>query len=701
MSYSPVAAGRVVLSRELSDFLMDLLGAHQRFTMYPEGHPLLEPAVRNVLRRLEVLFIERETISLGVAPNQLLISGIPTDPNHVVLRDLASRLHESNIGAVKFYEGVTAAEMVAFLRVLSARRAAEEAPGHDEPPTQWPHIRLFPLNYDHLALIDEERDPDAEADAGDSWAARLWLTLARTALGDGLSEEEAVKADPVALARAIELRPPDPDHDERILQSLTEFTDAFRGRGRAEALALQRQLSRMVGALKGATRERLLSMGGDLARQKRFLFDVSQVMSADVVLSLVEAAASAQGRSISPTLLRLFGKLASHAQKGPAALRTRADLVFRQRIKQMIEGWNLDESPGVSPEYALTLERASGSQQRIDDPVFVYGTEPERLIRMSLELGVLEAGTRRAVDLMVERGQVAALLDLLEDLRSDDPVGADLRRMAFSPFTVNRLLNSEPVDWDVLVRLVHVTGDSVVGILLDALAAAKDRKVRAKLLDIVGGMGPAIGPEVAARIPGAPWFVQRNLLKLLGALPEVPGGFSIDDCLAHPDPRVRHEGLKILLRDPGKREEALHRAISAPDLPTVRLGVQAALEGGCPPGVVPALVTRIGSSDVDPSLRAAAVRALAPVEDPRALACLLKLTLIRSPIPFFRRLTQKSPEMLAALNGIAAHWMYAPEAQAVLALAAKHKDFEIRKAGIPHAQPTGHEARPALPRVIM
>jgi hypothetical protein len=57
--------------------------------------------------------------------------------------------------------------------------------------------------------------------------------------------------------------------------------------------------------------------------------------------------------------------------------------------------------------------------------------------------------------------------------------------------------------------------------------------------------------------------------------------------------------------------------------------------------------------------------------------------------------------MLAAMNGLAAHWMYAPEAQLVLRLAAKHKDFEIRKAGIPHAQPTPQEARPALPRVIM
>ena len=695
MSPSPVAAGRLLLSRELSEFLMDLLGAHQRYQMYPEGHPLLDPAVRNVLRRLDAIFLERDSIALGVSPNQLLIGGVPTDPNHPILRDLASRLHRSNIGALRFHRGITQPELVGLLRLLSTElQPGAEAP-HDEPRGQWPNIRLFPLNYDYLSLLDEEREADADPRHQEGWAGRLWLSLARAALGDTMPDQEAEATEPEAIAEALESKPVDAARDQRILQSMTDFLEAFRGRGRAEALELQRQLARMVGALKGATRERLLRMGGDFDRQRRFLFDITEVMSADVVLSLVEAASAASGKTVSPTLLKLFAKLAHHATEGPAPLRAKADLVFRQRVRQLIEGWSIEEAPGESPTY----ENLPAAAPRSDDPMAVYAPEPERVIRLSIALGVVEVGTRRALDRMVADGKIAALLDLLDAVPEADQVGGDLRKLAYSRHTVSLVLSADPIDYDLLARLAPQAGQDAVVLLLDALAAAKDRKVRAKLLDLLGSLGPIIGPEVALRIPGAPWFVQRNLLRLLAGLPSVPEGFSLDQCLAHPDPRVRHEGLKIQLRDPARRLEALRRALNAPDLPTIRLGVQAATEE-CPPDVLPRLLDLVASRDLESGLRASAIRAVAPVEDERVVRLLVRLCLARTAIPFFKRIGPRTPELLASLQGLAAHWTYHPRVAPLLSLALKNRDPEIRKA----AQFSGHTAEPdlkALPKVIM
>lgn len=695
MSPSPVAAGRLLLSRDLSEFLMDFLGAHQRYAMYPDGHPLLDPAVRNVLRRLDSIFLERDSIALGVSPNQLLIAGVPTDPNHPVLRDLASRLHRANIGALRFHRGVASPELVGLLRLLSAElHPGAEAP-HDEPRGQWPNIRLFPLNYDYLSLLEEEREAEADPRQSEGWAGRLWLSLARAALGEILPDQEAESTGPEALAEALEARPVDPERDHRIMQSMGDFLEAFRGRGRSEALELQRQLARMVGALKGATRERLLKMGGDMDKQRRFLFDVTEVMSADVVLSLVEAASQASGKTVSPTLLKLFAKLANHATKGPGPLRAKADLVFRQRVRQLIEGWSLEEAPGDSPVY----ENLPSPTARSDDPLPVYAPEPERIIRLSLDLGVVEVGTRRALDRMIGEEKIAPLLDLLDEVPESNIVGRDLRKLAYSKHTVSLVLSTEPIDYDLLARLAPPTGIDAAILLLDSLAAAKDRKVRAKLLDLIGSLGPIIGPEVAARIPGAPWFVQRNLLRLLAGLPSVPEGFSIDSCLAHPDPRVRHEGLKILLRDPARRLDALRRALLAPDLPTVRLGVQAATEE-CPPDVLPRLLEIVASRDLESGLRASAIRAVAPVEDAHVVALLVKLCLTRTAIPFFKRLGPRTPELLASLQGLAAHWTYHPKVIPVISLAMKNRDPEIRKA----AQFSMHNAEPefkALPKVIM
>jgi hypothetical protein len=692
------AQGRLVLSRELSEFLMDLLGAHQRHQMYPEGHPLLEPAVKNVLRRLEAIFLERDTLAIGVSPNQLLIAGIPTDPNHPVLRDLASRLHRANIGALKFYRGVSQLEVVAFLRVLAAETAPGAEPTHDEPRGQWANIRLFPLSYDYLALLEEEREEEADPRKADGWAGRLWLSLARAALGELAPDAILENAEPETLAEAFEKSPPDVAHDERVIQSLGEFLSAFQGRGRTEALEMQRQLARMVGALKGSTRERLLKMGGDRDRQRRFLFDVTEVMSADVVLSLVEAASAASGKTISPTLLKLFAKLATHAQRGPAPMRAKADLVFRQRVKQLIEGWSLEEAPGESPAY----EDLPHVQQTGDDPVPVYASDPDRIIRMSIELSVVELGTRRAVDRMIETNRIVELLDLVEALPANDLIARDLRKLIYARHTIRKVLSAEHIDYDLLARLAPGTGHDAVVLLLDALAEAKDRKVRAKLLDLVASLGPIIGPEVAARIHGAPWFVQRNLLRLLASLPSVPEGFSLEQCLAHPDPRVRHEGLKILLKDPSRREEALRRTLAAPDPPTLRLGIQSAVED-CPPSAVPRLIELMLMKDLESGLRASAARAIAPVEDEHVVTALIKLCLARSFIPFYRRLAPKSPEMLVALQGLAAHWAYHPKAMPVLAKAARNKDTEVRKATEFQASSMGADAEPrqSVPKVLM
>ena len=97
MSISPSAPDGQVLSRELSEFLLDFLGAQQRFSMYPVGHPLLDPAIDSLAKRLNTLFLERASVSMGVTPTQFVVSGVPTDPDHTMLRELAGKLHRKNV----------------------------------------------------------------------------------------------------------------------------------------------------------------------------------------------------------------------------------------------------------------------------------------------------------------------------------------------------------------------------------------------------------------------------------------------------------------------------------------------------------------------------------------------------------------------------------------------------------------------------
>src|SRR5258708_21849593 len=152
------SAARATLSRELSEFLIELSIALHRHAMYPEGHPSLEPAASGVIRRADLLFVDRPTISLGVARSQLVIEAVATDPNHPVLRELAGRLHRHHLGAVTFARGVQAAELTRVLQTLAAEAERTGQPLGLGPPEKlraWPHVTLHPLTYERLELVDD------------------------------------------------------------------------------------------------------------------------------------------------------------------------------------------------------------------------------------------------------------------------------------------------------------------------------------------------------------------------------------------------------------------------------------------------------------------------------------------------------------------------------------------------------------------
>jgi len=185
-SQPAVAADAGTLSRELSDFLVELSIAMHKTAIYPAGHPLLETAVAGVERKLSGLLRERPTLSIGVARRQLVIEGVATDPNHPLLRELAQRFHRHHLGAVRFSAGVTAAEVGDVLLVVAAsadgaQRGTPVGLGPPEGLAKWQGVKLFALSYAQLQLLEGEEAENSEGSGG-SRGAQLWIGLARAAL---------------------------------------------------------------------------------------------------------------------------------------------------------------------------------------------------------------------------------------------------------------------------------------------------------------------------------------------------------------------------------------------------------------------------------------------------------------------------------------------------------------------------------------
>ena len=199
-------------------------------------------------------------------------------------------------------------------------------------------------------------------------------------------------------------------------------------------------------------------------------------------------------------------------------------------------------------------------------------------------------------------------------------------------------------------------------------------------------MGAEIAPFVIARLDDSRWYVTRNLLALLEELGPPPAGFSAAPYMRHTDARVRWQAVKLQLKRPAERDEALVVGLRDQDPRTLRLalGLAVALQA-CPDAAVPLLVNRATDRTLPGDLRALAVRALGYTRARAALETLLQITAGGRTLFGREKLAAKSPELLVALAALATGWRHDPRARARLAIAASSTDGQILNAADPQA----------------
>jgi hypothetical protein len=685
------APEKAALSRELADFLIELSIALHKHAMYPEGHPSLAPAAAGVTRRAEHLFEERATLALGVARQQLVIEGVATDPKNPLLSELAGRLHRHHLGAVTFHRGLRVPEVVDVLKTLAVEAERTGHPLGLGPPEQlraWDHIRLHPITYERLEL--QEDDPTAVP--GDDKGARerglrgaqLWVGLARAALSaDAAASDDAPPpaTEPSVIAKAIDEHPKSAAYDQVIVGYLLQIADELKHTGGAEAAALRRRTSKLVGALQPGTLRRLIEMGGDNAQRTKFAIDATHGLAVDAVLEIVRAMADASHKTVSDPLVRMLSKLAQYAEQGTAEARPQADEALREQVRGLLQGWTLEDP---NPEaYGKALQRmAAAAPATGARSVWQQGAEPLRIVQTALETGVLGFGAWRAIERLVAEHHVGDLVDLLSVSPTSPDVGPLWTRVT-SPDVVRELAATEPPDFATLDRVLPRLPVDGFEPLLDVLGASESRTTRRGLLDRLTRAPRELGPVIASRLTREiPWYVTRNLLLILDGLPALPDGFRAAAFIAHEDARVRREALKVSLKVPAEREQALLGALRDGDPRMVRVALTAALED-CPPSAWPPITQIVHDQTVASELRVLAIKVLGRVRNVAALTALLEIVDGGKNWLGRPRLAARSLEVLAALMALAAGWRSDRRAAALLGLAAASNDPDIRNAAAP------------------
>ena len=694
MTHSSPGGEGTALSRELADFLIELSIALHKNAIYPPGHPLLSNTVGGVVRRLGALLQERTSLSLGVARHQLVIEGVATDPNHPLLRELAQRLHRHHLGAVRFSRGVGPDEIASVLKTIGGGGGRDEQPlglGPVENLTAWKNVRLYPLTYDQLELLDESDVPPADSDTPRETrggrGAQLWVGLARAALAAesmhaadmALAEQQPkdTSTDPVVVAKAIDDHGKDVAYDQVIVGYLLQIAEELKAKKGTEGAALQKRISKLVGAMQPETLRRLLDMGGDFRQRKRFLLDASQGMAVDAVMEVVIAAAETSKQTISGSLMRLLSKLAVHAENGATEpARTQADGALRDHVQQLIGNWELeDPNPGA---YGSVLEGMSRAA-----PIFITSEEqanpcePERMLKMSIEVGVIGDITTGAVAQLLALGKMGLVLDLLDQAPPGSQVVEPVWRQLMEHHPIRAALEEEKPDLRIVERLTARAQLAAASPLLDALEHGEDRPWVPKVLDLLVSLGPDAAPLAIERLPLVRWSVQRQLLILLGRIGALPEGFALDAYVRHPEARVRREALRLMLLNPATRNAAVMLSLVDADSGIVRSGLAAAQEN-CPPTAIPLIINRVRDETLESQLRVLAIRVLGSTRTEDARRTLLPIALSPKKTMWRSKLATRSPEMMAAVAALATQWPHDDAAAGVANLARKHRDADVR-----------------------
>jgi hypothetical protein len=530
------------------------------------------------------------------------------------------------------------------------------------------------VGYDQLSLHDGEATAGPQRE--DAVITRdSWIELAQLALANE-GARETHDEDPLVIAEAIDRKSGEVAYDRVVLGYLARVAEEVLARkGVAEDQLLQR-VSKLIQALDPGTLRRLLQTGADHAERRRFVLNASQILAADAVMGVVEAAAKVSHQTISDNLLRLLHKLAHHAEQGSPQVRAEAESALRTNIAKLVCDWQLEDPNPAAYDAILEglVGRSSAEHSLINIQV---GSDPEVILKMALELDEVGPAVYAAVEDLIVRGD---LVHVAESLKAASRTNAteQLWNYMATPARLEAELAATPMNPDSVAILVSRIGAAAVDSLLDRLASAEDRSTRAAIMKQLVALGSGISTAAASRLPDAPWYLQRNILVLLGRLGSWPEGFSPQAFAADPDPRIRREAIKLLLESPGHQAEGVLLGLRDPDDGIVALALTSALDS-CPPDAV----LPVRAIAVDPKraseLRVLAARVVSRARTPEALQVLFEVIAFRRRW-LLKRMAPKSPELLAALTGLAAHWRDDPAAAEVLFHARQHHDSEIRAA---------------------
>ncbi|BDU72632.1 HEAT repeat domain-containing protein [Mesoterricola silvestris] len=283
--------------------------------------------------------------------------------------------------------------------------------------------------------------------------------------------------------------------------------------------------------------------------------------------------------------------------------------------------------PGIPPECELSLLHGLTAH---------FGSE-----RLPRTHHITTEALGTALDEMVQRGEPghahALLLELdalVMFLASREPWRTDAlawlwERLA-QPESLARVMEllhtSNPESLlNELIPYLEKVGMPAAQALVEVLGEEQDRKRRARLMEVIRGLGGLALPAVIASLESPKWFLVRNTLNLMADMGDMAALKPAEACLGHHDVRVRCAAVRTAWKVGGPvAMPALLAAFGKAD-PDTMLEILFAFGQIRSAAAVPTLGAFATDHRMPEKLRARAAEVLGTIGDPSALPFLEEL----------------------------------------------------------------------------
>ncbi len=728
--------------------LTRLAVAFGRRRAYPATHPQVRGAETQAFEALSAVLQDQSQVTFSIAKDQLLADDAPIKSVGDVARDFAERLRLRGISAVAFDRGVTAESFSEALGWLAIEPSGDSATESTDAPPSPSGVTLTRIAYGRLALLGADAYDDVaedlwralasasmleDWDSEDAGAAGARPSGARpsgarpsgarpsgarsagavghgadgyaagSAAGDtdgdaadnttngaaaaGHTADSAIDdAPPGEIADAIERRLGQADFSRRVGFLLSRVAEHAANADGAQRDLLGQRLQSLLGSLRGSSVGAIIKSIDGVAEQRRLITQVIDALPADATIAWLEAAAGATGETLSHHVLRLLGKLGTHAHRDEGV--PGGATALNDAAKQLVESWTLDDPNPVRHRSLLDrialCDHPQGARTLPDD-------ESSRTVLMALEIDEFgEDAMDQAMELLND-GHVADLVRYADEAPGRTAAAA-LHELILSPASIRRILLKEPPDLTSARLLLSTLDERAIEPLLDVLGEADNRTIRRLVYDRLREFGTRLAPHLTPRLESGRWYVVRNALALLHDVaasdPANVGGHRITLVAfqSHAHEQVRVESLRLLAADARTRELALRRALddASPRVLGMAIDLLTSDDGSdtghrISPDIVRRLIRLIELPELDPDLRARGVRPLGDAAQSATIRDLL-LSLVTRRTLVLRRvvLVDVGPVMLAALDVLAAGYFRDGKVEPVLKAAMEHDDATIR-----------------------